>query len=81
MPIVEVEWVDSSGYSGWQDAEDAQKNIQTECRSSGYLLRKDKKSVSLVQNVSDIGHVDMVMAIPRVAIKSIRILEKPRRGK
>ena len=81
MPIVEIEWIDSSGASGWQSPEDAQKCNISQCRSAGYLLRKTKTAITIVQNMADVGLVDMQMDIPIVAVKSIRVLEKARKVK
>ncbi len=85
MPIVEVEWVDSVRHGGWSSPEQYAKGIGEgkDCRTAGYLFRKDRKSicVALNQGTSDDGSICDMMEIPRSAVRSIRVIEKPKRGK
>lgn len=75
--LVEVEWVDSCTGGGWRSKaaylEDAHPTI---CRTIGYLLKKDTQEVVVVQTMSaSTGHVSDSMAIPRVAVRKIRVLK------
>ncbi len=79
MPIVEIDWIDSSGYSGWQSVDAAKENTVSSSRSCGYLFQETEQYVSIVQNTSSTGHVDMLMAIPRSAVKSIKVVQKARK--
>lgn len=82
MPIVEVEWIDSAHHSGWTTKADWEGSLDAKpyitCRTAGYLLRKSRDAVSVVQSSQDDGseYIDSVMIIPRVAVTSIVILKK-----
>ena len=77
---VEIEWVDSSHASGWQDSKEIEGTPQIDHRTLGYVLQTTVKTISVVQSVSDYlrednsRNVDSVMDIPKVAIKKIRYL-------
>jgi hypothetical protein len=75
--VVEVEWTDSASTRGWRDDMHEGDGLST-CRSAGYLLSKDRTSVKIVQSQSIHGTQAELIAIPRVAVKSITVL---RRGK
>jgi hypothetical protein len=75
--LVEVEWIDSASTNGWQrrgeiDQEQKQDGGLVECRTVGYLLSKDKRSLRLAQSQSSHGAVAEICAIPRSCIRSIR---------
>lgn len=77
--IVEVEWIDAASTNGWQratdiDQEQAHDGGLVECRSTGYVLSKDPRSIRLAQSQSAHGSVAEVQAIPRSCIRSIRRL-------
>ncbi len=74
--IVEVEWIDASSKGGWGSVEWYLKNSQPSlCRSTGYLLRKDAKAVTLVQSLGDHKDGTDAIAIPRSCVKRIRYLK------
>lgn len=83
MKIVEVEWIDSSGFSGgaaWQSKEDVIRQAGDEetmsCWSVGYVVCEDERQVTLTLGHN--GEGGMVMdptMIPRVAILSMRRLD------
>ena len=76
MPIVEVEWIDSSsGCSTWRFPEDQDVDALP-CKTAGYLLKKDRKSVVIFQSQASSGHVADSMTIPRSCVKEIRVLAK-----
>ena len=76
MQIVEVEWIDSCSDDGWMksDSPRAKEHTVSHCTSVGYLFKKAKEKICLVQNTSDTGSVGELMAIPRCAIKKLRII-------
>lgn len=75
--IVEVEWVDSSSLHGWHSAADAAAgtgNRALPCRSVGYLWKRNKHRLLLVQSQSGSGMLDEAFAIPARAITRVRTL-------
>lgn len=78
MQMVKVEWVDSCSDDGWMNAASprAKEHTVSHCVSVGYLYKKDKEKVCIVQNTSDTGSVGELMAIPRGCIKKITILKE-----
>ena len=72
LPEVRVEWVDSSGWNGWQPLDKVLKEAgedTLECTTVGLLLDQDKDSIMVVQNVSyGTNQVHSPFKIPRSAI-------------
>ncbi len=84
MPIVEVEWVDSTSHGSWSTPELYQDRIRGYgllCRSAGYLFAKDRERVVVLQSQGLSGNICDAMQIPRSAVRSIRVIEKPKRSK
>ncbi len=77
MKLVEVEWIDSSEFGGWNKPKEWDELIQQEellCRSVGYLFRDNEHVVILAQSQSAHGSVSDMLAIPKVAVKMITVL-------
>lgn len=77
---VEVEWIDSCSYSGWEDAaEKVAVAKPTTCRSVGYLIRRDASALVLVQSADlDDVHGDRyadALAIPAKMVVRVRRLK------
>ena len=72
---VEVEWDDSCSNNGWQCADTAKSHSTAQCRTVSYLVKSSKKSITLVQSLSNTGNISELMAIPRGCIKSIKVLK------
>ena len=80
--LVAVEWVDASRLAvGWADfPEEVPEPKPTLCVSVGFLVRSNKKGITLIPNIADIKNVDNHhvyggMMIPKSAIKKIRTLK------
>jgi len=71
MKIVVVEWADSTTSTGWENDPDLELCI---CETVGYLAKKTREKVVLIQSISDGNNVDNKFAIPRGCIKSIKEL-------
>lgn len=69
--VVEVEWIDSAATNGWQHEYDNEDAGLILCRSSGYLLSKDRRSVRIVQSQTGHGTHGELIAIPRTCVRSI----------
>lgn len=69
-PIVEVEWVDSTGHGAWQHYDDWTLPRMS-CRTVGYLFKDLSDRVVIVQSLAALNLVDHQINIPRVAVKSI----------
>lgn len=52
FPLVEIEWLDITDFSGWNDLEDKDDFSPTVCYSVGYLIHKDKKMVQITETIS-----------------------------
>ncbi len=77
LRMVEVEWVDSCSLSGWRDVEEHREhNGIAKCATVGYLLRSNRKEVTVVQSWNDNEGAHSSMSIPRCAVKKIRYLEE-----
>ncbi len=75
--IVRIEWEDSCSDDAWQSREKALTHSPSKCRTVGFLLKKDKKEVTVAGNLSDTTtQVGMLMSIPRSCIKKITILKE-----
>lgn len=71
-PKVEVTWIDSITHGGWGDASLALEHEVANCKSVGYVLKKDEVTLSLIQSISDDNdQVSELICIPIVAIQEI----------
>lgn len=74
-PIVEVEWVDSLRTGGWRLVEEYEKTTPATCWTAGYLLKSNRKEVTVVQSHDPgNGNVNDSTTIPRSAVKKITML-------
>ena len=71
MRLVEVKWVDSAFNQGWRLKYDSDTSI-SECKTVGYLIKKNKKQLVIAMNVNDDGGYGEAMAIPIECVKSIK---------
>lgn len=81
MPIVEVEWIDSSCDAGWGDVDGPKaEDHDLGCATAGYLVRKTKDRVVIALSQSSSSNLGDTMHIPRCAIRKMTILKpaKPR---
>ena len=75
LPIVEVEWVDSSGRGGWHSREDHRAQTPSHILSVGYLVKSTKRHVTILQSAdTEVDLAEGSTTIPRSAIRSIRKL-------
>jgi len=76
MPKVEIVWIDSCTSGRWRTLDDYQDNEGlVECHSIGYMTKKNKKEVQVVQQISREARVADSITIPRSCIKKIRRLK------
>lgn len=81
LPIVRVSWLDASSHMGWV-GEDQYKRIldhNVEVETLGFLVRKDRKNVVVIQTLSDSENtcgIGNVMKIPTGMVKKIHPLGK-----
>lgn len=77
--IVEVEWIDSASTNGWQGHDVFEEEAGLiECRSTGYLISKDRVSVKIEQSQSNHGSGAELLAIPRSCVTAITVLKSPK---
>ena len=72
--LVEVHWIDSYSSSGWK-GHATPENDSLACRTAGYLVRRDKRGVTLAMNIDEQGHTGEWMHIPARCIKRLRGLK------
>jgi len=73
VKIVKITWVDSYAEHGWCRIDELTM-IPPLVESVGYVLQRNRVSITIVQSISDTEHYDHVMTIPRGCIKSIKEL-------
>lgn len=75
FPLVEISWLDSSSFTGWQSKPES---ALLECWSAGYLVHKDKNSIVIALNCSSKASNNAfgdTMTIPRKVVTKIRRLK------
>lgn len=71
MKVVYIKWVDSAATHGWLRPEEVGKH-STECYSVGFLVDKNKKTVTIAQSLMDENMLGEFLTIPKVCIISMR---------
>jgi len=81
--VLEVEWLDTMGYSGWAQREERLRSMdkteEMDHVSTGYLLKRTAQYIALTQSFSRTGNVGDSIQIPRRAIKRVTVLKQPSR--
>ena len=72
LHLVEVEWEDTSGQSGWDTEENIKKMEPVVCVTVGWQLKSTAKKLVLVSTHSDNKTYSDRNTIPKGCIKSIR---------
>lgn len=72
-PVV-VDWIDSCSSGRWNDISVYQQIDPLVCKSTGWVVRSDKKVMTLVQSIGKNGTMADSITIPRVCIKRVRRL-------
>lgn len=72
--IIYIEWEDSAYFSGWKDKKVASGCASCRVKSTGFLLKKDKKDIVIYQSRSDSREMGHIMAIPMSAVRKIKEL-------
>lgn len=72
--IVKVDWLDSSMEHGWQRPNKDSGGV-TPCQSVGYIIRKNKREITLAQSKGNTGNVSELISIPMSCVKEIKTLE------
>lgn len=76
-PMVEVEWTDSNGQSGWHDAATSAKGFDEQgCRSVGYLIEESERGVCLVAGFGATGMNMDSVTIPKVNVLKVTRLRR-----
>ena len=69
--VVIVDWTDACGSPGWGDREEFEAIDGIAVRSVGFLLRKDKRFITLMQTQSIEGGMNASITIPAGWVKMI----------
>lgn len=73
--LVLVDWEDSNVHGGWNSIEHYADCQPSKCRTVGWVAKKDRHSITVVQSLSA-NEVSDGMTIPRGCVKSIKYLEE-----
>lgn len=76
--IIHARWTDSTSWNRWQSHEDIAAfahAVESLIDSVGIVVGVNKENLTIVQNVST-NNKSMAMKIPKVAIKSIKVIGK-----
>lgn len=77
--IVQVEWEDAAGGSGWHDGKDTMTE-PTRIASVGYLHSQNKRAITLLQSIDfDCNKVDHTVMIPKNRVTKITTIRKGRK--
>ena len=76
LSIIEVWWRDSAASGGWKTREAYQTVEPSECRTAGYLLKKTRTHITVVQSQDDEGKVSDSMNCTRGATALCRRPER-----
>ena len=74
-PLLEIEWIDASHYSGWKDAKDCKKDSPVTTRTVGFKVPSRRDCIVLAMTHNEYDDVSGREVIPRKLIKSIRRIE------
>lgn len=85
MKIVRIRWVDTCGYPSWRPLDEVQeKSAPDSCETVGYLIKANKRALTISQSLGATGNVDNSISIPRAAIRGkVEVLgdaTMPKRG-
>ena len=76
MQVIEIEWLDSQGFSEWQSKEVMEDwSDSLVCHSVGYLLRQDENRVVIIQSESFTSYGEGLM-IPKISIVKMNVLRE-----
>lgn len=80
LPLVVVEWVDSSSLAGgtWKDSDEVADTKPILIRSVGWVAREDRDSIVLVAHIAP-HQSSGDLCIPKSAIEHRRKLSDPKR--
>ncbi len=77
MQVVQVQWVDSASEDGWQSKSHVKHASKLcYCESVGFLLRKNKGDITLVQSTGSFDNVAASISIPMSCVKKITKLKE-----
>lgn len=69
FPLVDIQWLDSIGTNVWADLDELE-NHGLECRTVGFLVSEDKKTITVASSLNMCGQCGSPIRIPKFAIKS-----------
>lgn len=78
--MVEVRWIDSTSFWGWQSPDDLARAIEKDdlhIRTCGYLLQDHPDYVVILQSYGEVSeNAAGAIKIPRLAIVELTFLER-----
>lgn len=80
MPIVEVKWLDSNSFNGWNRPSDIKEGMQEKDhlhgKTCGYLFYEDDFQIVIVPSQSQAGNVADAICIPQACVVERKVLKK-----
>lgn len=75
LKLAEVTWVDACVRGGWDLLDEYERAAHTSvCKTAGYILKRTRNEIVLIQSMSDKRHVSDSMTIPAKCIHKVRLL-------
>ncbi len=71
---VEVTWLDSTEFAGWESFEDARTHKPFAAKTLGFLWHDCEEFISVVQTIGEAGCLMGILVIPRGCIQNIKEL-------
>lgn len=82
LPFVEVTWRDShtTATTAWRDMEQAEEyhGEPCECSTVGYLIKRDRRGITLAMSVTQGGLLGALWHVPRGLVRRVRRLRARR---
>jgi len=72
--VVKVDWIDSTNYRGWRDADNFKDAEPSHCTSCGILVKVKRGNIGVSHSTSDSADIADTIVISRKAIKKIEVL-------
>lgn len=80
LPLIEVEWMDTTTYTGWDSDKDDYSEEGLLCRSVGWQLKSSRNSIVITPMRNEDKRCNDRQIIPRACVVSIRKLQGEANG-
>ena len=83
LQLVEVAWHDATSNHGWYTLDEIRKDktLITECRTVGYLVRRDRRHVVVAQTRIQTGKLSELWGIPTPWVARVTVIRPGQRAR